>query len=39
MGLPGGHAEHRLVAVMDIQDHGIMGAENVGADQVLLSTH
>jgi len=32
MGLPGEHAEHGLVAVMDIQDHGIMGAENVGAD-------
>jgi len=25
MGLPGGHAKHGLVAVMDIQDHGIMG--------------
>jgi len=39
MGLLGGHVEHGLVAVMDIQDHGIMGAENVGADQGLLSTH
>jgi hypothetical protein len=26
-------------AVMDIQDHEIMGAENVGFDQGLLSTH
>jgi len=30
LGLPGGHAKCGLVAVMDIQDHGIMGAERGG---------
>ena len=39
LGLLGGHAECGLVAVMDIQDHRIMRAENMGADQGLLSTH
>ena len=41
MGLPGGHAERGLVAVMSIQDHGIMGdvLENVGAWLEVLSTH
>jgi hypothetical protein len=29
MGLPGGHAEHGLVAVMVFLDHGIIG-QNVG---------
>jgi hypothetical protein len=32
MGLPGGHAEHGLVAVMVFLDHGIM-EQNVRADQ------
>jgi len=41
MGLPGGHAEHALVAVMGIQDHEIMGdvLENVGAWLEVPSTH
>jgi len=41
MGPPGGHAERGLVAVMDIQDHRIMGdvLENVGAWLEVLSTH
>jgi hypothetical protein len=41
MGLPGGHAECELVAVMGIQDHGIMRdvLENVGAWLEVLSTH
>jgi len=41
MGLLGGHAERGLVAVMGIQDHGIMGdeLENVGAWLEVLSTH
>jgi len=32
LGLPCGHAERGLVAVMDFLNHGIMG-QNVGADQ------
>ena len=41
VGAASGHAEHGLVAVMGIQDHGIMGAvlENVGAWMEVLSTH
>jgi hypothetical protein len=41
MGLPGGQAKRGLVAVMGIQDHGIMGdvLENVVAWLKVLLTH
>jgi hypothetical protein len=41
MGLQGGHAERGLVAVIGIQDHGIMRdvLENVGAWLEVFSTH